>query len=149
MNKQDILDYVTKTPGNTNRAVLDTMLNDFTSDAGGLSFNSAEVTFAVTGDDETNNSLEIHCYDDNTGAIRGLVLTDDDYYNEKIGDNILSGQSETYSLFILPGKSVLATISGLHEPASITGDATVEEISSGMYNILIMGSCTITAIGER
>ena len=149
MDKQDILDYVTKTPGNTNRAVLDTMLNDFAGDAGGLSFNPAEVTFAVTGDDGTNNSLEIRCCDDNTGATIGLVLNDGDYYDENIGDNVLSGQSETYSLFILPGKSVLATISGFREPASITGDATVEETSSGVYYIFITGSCTITAIGER
>ena len=149
MNKQDIIEYVMNTPGNTNRAVLNTMLNDFTGDADGLSLNPIEVTFTVTGDDGTNNFLEIYCHDENTGAITGLVLTDDDYYDENIGDHVLSGQSETYSLFILPGKSVFAITSGSREPASITGNATVEEVSSGIYNVLITGSCTITAIGER
>lgn len=35
MDKDTILDYVTETPGNTNRAVLGSMLDSFASGGGG------------------------------------------------------------------------------------------------------------------
>ena len=47
MTKKEILDYITETPGNTNRAVLGDMLDSFEGGSGGSSdFSTAEVTIA-------------------------------------------------------------------------------------------------------
>ena len=47
MTKKEILDYITETPGNTNRAVLGDMLDSFEGGSGSSSdFSTAEVTLA-------------------------------------------------------------------------------------------------------
>ena len=83
MDKNDILDYVTETPGNTNRAVLGSMLDSFSGGGGG----GAEPLIVNTEYDDGTYTL-----DKTFGEIRGafesgnvvLVVTQNtDYGLEK------------------------------------------------------------------
>lgn len=53
MDKNDILDYVTETPWNTNRAVLGGMLDSFAGGGGGGGSSAFVVTFTYDSEHET------------------------------------------------------------------------------------------------
>ena len=56
MDKNDILDYVTETPGNTNRAVLGSMLDSFTNGGRGSTLEVNLIRDERTGDATTNKT---------------------------------------------------------------------------------------------
>lgn len=71
MTNEDILNYVTETPGNTNRAVLSSMLNQLSSNNGGgggssdLSYATVTATYTLPVDAGTDEGL----------AFNGSILT--------------------------------------------------------------------------
>ena len=121
MDKNDILDYVTKTPGNTNRAVLGGMLDSYAGGGGGGDFSTASVT--LTGSGTSLNTIYMPTIVD--GIIGGRVM---DYCIIMTGVyTVPLGQDGTYI-------TVDADVS------SIAGD--IEDAGKGHY--LITGDCTIT-----
>ena len=125
MNKQDIIDYVLKTPSNTNPAVLDTMLNELSGGSGSSDFTTAELTLDIS---ENNNSqIVVPVVYSQSPSIIATIITN-------------TGPSPAHDTIIVPlykGRLVLTgTIDGI---VSVSGDC---EYQQGSF--LITGDCTIT-----
>ena len=75
MDKDTILDYVTETPGNTNRAVLGSMLDSI--EGGGSGGNVVVVTFNATG---SNDNYTITSASHSVDEVKTLVSTDANIY---------------------------------------------------------------------
>ena len=75
MDKDTILDYVTETPGNTNRAVLSGMLDSI--EGGGSGSNVVVVTFNATG---SNDDYTITSASHSVDEVKTLVSTNANIY---------------------------------------------------------------------
>ena len=75
MDKDTILDYVTETPGNTNRAVLGSMLDSM--DGGGSGSNVVVITFNATG---SNDNYTITSASHSVDEVKALVSTNANIY---------------------------------------------------------------------
>ena len=139
MTKQDIIDYVLKTPSNTNPAVLDTMLNELSGDSseGSSDFTTAEVTIINT----TENYVQFGSF---------AIIDSEDYFN--VGDVFLdSNSSERYQFVTYKGSTPYyyhVYLFGASE-ATGTGDISIEEVSDPetgdvSWEVHITGDCTIT-----
>lgn len=139
MTKQDIIDYVLKTPSNTNPAVLDTMLNELSDDSseGSSDFTTAEVTIINT----TENYVQFGSF---------AIIDSEDYFN--VGDVFLdSNSSERYQFVMYKGSTPYyyhVYLFGASE-ATGTGDISIEEVSDPetgdvSWEVHITGDCTIT-----
>ena len=139
MDKNDILNYVTETPGNTNRAVLGSMLDSIGRGGSGVNLRTATLTI--------NNSLNnvyfsFDCINENSGIIEEL-------YDVTLSDG-------NYLLpFYSDGEGGAITGAGMNredgERISMltTGDINIEEHQddeTGLYDyrIGITGDCSIT-----
>ena len=122
MDKNDILDYVTETPGNTNRAVLGDMLDSF-ADGGSSDFTTAEVAINNGG---LNNYLFpcVRSDGENEYALPFYAT--------------MGGASETATAILYKGSAILQNMGGL----TLTTSGDIEELGEGAY--LITGDCTIT-----
>lgn len=156
MTKQDIIDYVMHTPGNTNKAILNSMLNQIKSedDDNSLTFskvsveiiNNADISCDVDlflqpmGDYEPINYVSAFILDVNMGITLG------DY---PITISVDSGNSTTNEFYLMPDKSFCAIlISDIDSNLVGIGEGHIEEtyISEGgeTYSVFIItGDCTI------
>ena len=75
MDKDTILDYVTETPGNTNRAVLGSMLDSI--EGGGSGSNVVVVTFNATG---SNDNYTITSASHSVDEVKTLISTNANIY---------------------------------------------------------------------
>lgn len=131
MDKDTILDYVTETPGNTNRAVLGDMLDSFAGGGGSSDFTTAEVTI-VGVENLTASGISAPIVVDMEGY--GTVLLSQaapeliSLYNP-LTVVILKNGITGVSIFVKPGYET-----------SVSGDATCE----GGSAVSVTGDCTIT-----
>lgn len=126
MTKKEILDYITETPGNTNRAVLGDMLDSFEGGSGGgggggsSDFSTAKVTL--------NSSAQlpplIYIGWVNRHTDPGIVPA-------------ISGENGTYDVILYKG--VAYGIFNTASSVSITGSAEYDD-----GDLIITGDCTIT-----
>ena len=137
MDKNDILDYVTETPGNTNRAVLGSMLDSFAG-SGGVNLHTATLT--IVGSSDT------------------AVIGFNPYLNESTGYLEINENAPLAGSYVIPlfsdeggGGTSSADIWNNGEQLSMTssGDITIveeQEPETGEYVYLatITGDCTIT-----
>lgn len=159
MTKQDIINYVTETPQNTNPAILNTMLNQLDSGGGGssessdLSYATVNVTYTLP---ESVDSLEGATF---TGYIRAVrYVTEFDYYNQAVSfiygeESLPSSDLGTLQQFNVPlYKDYKTTLSYLTWYVPDVGNLYVDTMNSSVisgnaeiiYNeILITGECTL------
>lgn len=129
MTKNDIITYVMKTPHNTNKAVLDSMLNELSTDGG----SPTTFTLHIVKGDGISNITFIGCAGTEDGSI-----TNDTF-------------SETADITILPynGKALL-TVSGRpasrDDDVSVDIDGDIEALPNNTY--LMTGNATIVLTAE-
>lgn len=137
MDKNDILDYVTETPGNTNRAVLGSMLDSFVGDEGegsGSGLNVAEVTLVGTH----GSSFGLYQEYDNDAfpyGYGGIFVYNNEFITTPEAEEIEG--STTYTLYYMGDSCVV-------EPSNTYESSTGNVIYNPNDNTLtITGDCTI------
>ena len=125
MDKNAILDYVTETPGNTNRAVLGDMLDSFGGEGGGDSdFSIVQVTLTVA---EGKAELSIP------------VIFEQDGMAALVCETLYNGMStRTVSTPLYKGMTVIS-IGSLSGNVTTTGACEYAD-----DQLIITGDCTIT-----
>ena len=147
MTKQEVINYITKTPGNTNPAVLSTILNEF-----GVSDNKQEIEFLATEngvftphEGKVFNKVTVNVpappSDITTATVTAIYGGDDldiDYLTiPTIANNVISIDTITEGVFTVPLYKGVMKIGTTSEATS----GNCEKI--GDY-IIITGDCTIT-----
>ena len=121
MDKNDILDYVTETPGNTNRAVLGDMLDSFAGGGGGSSdFSTAKLT--LTNPSDYTLMVPVSIESGGMSASMGFV-----------------NSSGTFDVILYKGMAVLVDNNNL--TLQLSGNIEIM-VQNFMYTIT--GDCTIT-----
>ena len=155
MNKQDIINYAVETPGNTNKAVLSSMLDQFvTSDnkdeielsatenkvytpASGKVYNKVTVNVPTPVSDYTSAEVVI---------VNNEALYTWEFWLPIIDSNKIvvdeCSNSGTYTIPLYKGTTIAEVRGGAPAP-TITGDCTYD---SG--TLTITGNCTINFGGE-
>lgn len=156
MNKQDILDYVTKTPGNTNRAVLNSMLNQLSnSDENNINnenlsspFYKSTITFQISGENlGTSFHIETSDVDSSSPTPKitccGFIVEDDEIITEVNNFDLEYPDTKTIELYTI--KNHHCTVYSITpNPPTIEGDARiVYDNEEDSYYIEIHGDCTI------
>lgn len=126
MDKNTILNYITETPGNTNRAVLGDMLDSFAGGGGGGGdLTTATLTFNGSAYIQAPMCLDIR--ESGAPIDYALIPFDDEY------------SSGSYTIALYKGAAVImVTMVG----GTITASGNIQEIDTGTY--LVTGDCTIT-----
>ena len=147
MTKQEVINYITKTPGNTNPAVLSTILNEF-----GVSDNKQEIEFLATEngvftphEGKVFNKVTVNVpappSDITTATVTAIYGGDDldiDYLTIPIiANDVISIDAITEGVFTVPLYKGVMKIGTTSEATS----GNCEKV--GDY-IIITGDCTIT-----
>ena len=147
MTKQEVINYITKTPGNTNPAVLSTILNEF-----GASDNKQEIEFLATEngvftphEGKVFNKVTVNVpappSDITTATVTAIYGGDDldiDYLTIPIiANDVISIDAITEGIFTVPLYKGVMKIGTTSEATS----GNCEKV--GDY-IIITGDCTIT-----
>ena len=147
MTKQEVINYIVETPGNTNPAVLSTILNEF-----GASDNKQEIELSATenkvytpAEGKVYNKVTVNVpappSDITTATVTAIYGGDDldiDYLTiPTIADDVISLEVITEGVFTVPLYKGVMKIGTTSEATS--GDC--EKV--GDY-IIITGDCTIT-----
>lgn len=137
MDKNTILDYVTETPGNTNRAVLGSMLDSFA----GSGANLHTATLTIVGSSDT--------------AVIGL----NSYLDESTGYLDNNNNAPLVGAYTIPLYKNLEGEGGIYETSIWNNGEQVSMTSNGgvtiterqdyetgeyLYEVIITGDCTIT-----
>lgn len=134
MNKQDIINYVLKTPSNTNPAVLSTMLDEI-SEGGSCDFSIAAVTI-------TNNLPDTYAYIRASIATEGsqspFVIPAQSHYEVDIGYE----ESTTVGVILYKGLAALQIINDNDE--LLTGFPVTGDIDAQAAGYTISGNGTIS-----
>ena len=132
MDKNDIIEYVMNTPHNTNKAVLNSMLNQLTEGSGGGSsdFSTAQVTF-INADPAhlysvTAFRIDSDCMSDLDIAVSEPVTIEVPLYKGKaeMGSFMLINTDFSYTPTATGGVSVVTDANMLNKFV-ITGDGTI------------------------
>ena len=147
MTKQEVINYITETPGNTNPAVLSSILNEF-----GVSDNKQEIEFLATEngvftphEGKVFNKVTVNVpappSDITTATVTAIYGGDDldiDYLTiPTIANNVISIDAITEGVFTVPLYKGVMKIGTTSEATS----GNCEKV--GDY-IIITGDCTIT-----
>lgn len=147
MDKNTILDYVIETPGNTNRAVLESILDEYVSESGeggelDSLFTKIEVTLAV--DEQSTDDIEFTLSglpEVGANGFCGFVLVNDKPFFILENMDMSPATTETIPVYILKNESISLSFDSSGSVATtITGEA--EKV---INKIIISGDCTITA----
>lgn len=151
MTKKEILDYIIETPGNTNRAVLDGMLDTF-----GISDNKEEIELAATenkvytpDEGKVYNKVTVNVPEPTNDLTTAEVILENNeaLYTWTIYAPILDSDSVvvrevshggTFTIPLYKGRAILNGADYAGGTPTITGDCTYEN-----YNFIITGDCTI------
>lgn len=146
MTKQDIINYVTTTPHNTNKAILNEMLDQL---AGGGSSDFAIANVTLTDSTASQDAFSV-------AVGRFICIVDEgEPFGEVISSFIPFGATSPYDVTVplYKGKDVLY----MDVPASeirlaVSGNAEIVTITNenGTYdNVIITGDCEITFSDTR
>lgn len=134
MEKQDILDYVSKTPENVNVNVLGGMLDELASGGGGSSdFSYINVTFINSATDNSTYSVKSVQTDDEYGVFFDMIAT-------------IGNTEQTIPLLAYKGRVVLfadnfESIDYENVAPVVMGDVVFDE---DQWSFTITGECSIT-----
>lgn len=156
MNKQDILDYVMHTPGNTNKAVLNSMLNQLSnSDESNINnenlsspFYKSTITFQISGENlGTSFHIETSEVDFSSPTSRiiccGFIVEDDEIITDVNNFDLEYPDTKIIELYTIKNH-YCRVYSITPDPPTIEGDARiVYDNEEDSYYIEIHGDCTI------
>ena len=156
MNKQDIVEYVMHTPGNTNKAVLNSMLNQLSnSDENNtnnenlsLQFYKSTVTFQIAGEGlgttfSIGNGEEDFSSPTFQIAYYGFIVENDKIITEVNNFDLEYPDTKIIELYTIKN-NYCRVYSITPDPPTIEGDARIaydNEMDS--YYVEIYGDCTI------
>lgn len=155
MDKNTILNYVTETPGNTNRAVLESILDEYASEGSGMSeldsvFDKIEVTLKV--DEESTDDIEftITCVSETMEeeySFNGFILSNGTPVVMVEGIVISPDMTVTIPIYILKGEEISLSCSS-NDDVSVSTSGDIG--GSNVNNLHIFGDCVVIAsTGEQ
>lgn len=157
MTKQNIIDYVMNTPHNTNKAVLNSMLDSIVSGGGGdtsSDFVKANITLRTTGGEGNSAEFNIAPMDSNENATGCHVYVDDgityiDYleFSVQVGGFEPSESVQTVYLYMNGCAYVTCIQAKSADDFTVTGDATIVDDGENI-TVVVSGDCTISVVGE-
>lgn len=124
MDKNTILNYITETPGNTNRAVLGDMLDSFAGGGGG---DLTTATLTLNGSAYIQAPMCQDIRESGAPIDYALIPFNDEY------------SSGSYIMALYKGAAIIMLT--MHD-GTITTSGDIQNISNGVY--LVTGDCTIT-----
>ena len=163
MNKNDIIDYVMTTPGNTNKAVLSSMLNQIKSEDDDNSLTFSKVNVEIINNSNMDCDVDIYLQSVENNQIinyisafvldnnKGIITTE----NYPSAINLNSGDSVNSEFYLMSNKNFCAVL--IQDPEfSLKGtvEGYIEEIyiseNGEIYPVFVItGDCTITVSNKE